>query len=744
MRSIRFFLLVCSMAVFLLSAITVSADAQPGVVAEATLQHIHAGDSTNGGGCHTKFVHSDGCGKLLSYLQPDYNASADGSWGLYICPDGHYQTRSVLGSSVLHCGIGWFDRYDPDCGMNENDTIGTIQIQKNVDNGYILIPSALNLAECVSGISYEWSTSETGNCIVSENGEYRLTVRYQDSGVNRTVQLSYTVDDFDNVAPVISEVQKSTDKETNQDLILTVIAADNEGGSGIAGYRIDDGDWQESNQFSIGDNGNYLFYVRDRQGNVSDAFSVEVKNIDKIAPAVSLSVDTYGWTTGNVVITATAQDQIISFSDPAISGGDASEGEQIGGLAADAYSWDGGATWTSSSTLTVSCNNTYGVIVRDKAGNTAYADIVITNIDETVPSVSLYASTQDWTNADVLISVSASDDQSGLAVDPYSWDGGATWMSSSTLTVSCNGTYSVIVRDAAGHTATADITVSNIDRTAPTIEKLEKSALNWYWELESVLITVVASDDQSGLAADAYSWDGGATWTSNNTYEVKESGTIILKIRDVLGNEITQEIDMVRQEQPKPIVQITPVQPTEPEPESEPDPDPEPVEIPQPTPEVKVKPTEPEPEPEPIEEPEQEVINIQEDDVPAFATPAVIASAGAAAGTTTGGMVFFVFFWVFRKCRILNENGKQIGKSRIRKKKGGYFVKISESEIQRSGSEMVLLLGKKFVAANRDKPLQIQGNTFSIQKNISEKIVVKLGGSNGSNGSGRRKVKEKN
>lgn len=729
MRKILRFFVLCSMCSVLMFGIVAEASAEESLVEveTVTLQHIHTGSSTSGGGCYTKYVHSDGCGQLLTYLQPDYNADSYGTWGLYRCSAGHYQSRSVLNASGLHCQDGKFTRYDPECGLEEGAALGTIIVSRLVDDGYYLIPSAVDLADSVTNVSYEWSTGENGNCTVTGNGTYILTIRYTESGTEKSNQISHEVSDYDTTAPVISGVQKNTEAETNQDVILTVSADDN-GGSGVAAYRIGDGDWQESNQLTVTDNDDYIIYAKDRQGNVSDGFPVSVKNIDKTAPTVALAING-GWSNGNVLLTATADDQITQYSAASVSGGDADIIE-IGGLAPEAYSWDGGVTWTSSNTLSVSTNGTYSVVVRDKAGNTAYADISVECIDMTSPTVNLYASTTAWTNETVEISAVASDGQSGLAPDAYTWDGGATWTSCCTRTVSTNGTYGVVVRDNAGNTATAEIVVSNIDTTAPVIE-IHKSSLEWYWELESVQITVTATDDQAGLAAEAYSWDGGVTWTSSSSYEVTSSGKILLKVRDLLGNEAVQEIEMIRQEKPKPIVQITPVEPSEPDPVPAPEPEPET----EPDPEPKKNPAEmvqtpkPESEPEPEPDPEPKQVEIPENKVP-FATPAIVAAGAGAAGTSTGGMIFFVFFWFFRKCKIFNDTGKQVGKARIKKKKGIYGIKIPEQTLKEGmqKGKLILMLGKKFVAANRGKTLEIYGLDACIQKNITEKIELNLRG----------------
>ena len=97
-------------------------------------------------------------------------------------------------------------------------------------------------------------------------------------------------------------------------------------------------------------------------------------------------------------------------------------------------------------------------------------------INETVkPQIeSLVANISKWTNSDVVLTVTANDGNSGHDLT-YSWDEGETYGTDTTKTVTTNGTYYVYVKNSIGSVFGQSIVISNIDKDAPYIGKIEKS-----------------------------------------------------------------------------------------------------------------------------------------------------------------------------------------------------------------------------------------------------------------------------
>jgi hypothetical protein len=79
-----------------------------------------------------------------------------------------------------------------------------------------------------------------------------------------------------------------------------------------------------------------------------------------------------------------------------------------------------------------------------------------------------------------------------------------------------------------------------VDRTVPTINSLAVSTTEW--TTENVTLTAQATDELSGLAEKAYSWDGQKTWTTSKTYKVSANGIYTVYVKDKAGNVSSKSI----------------------------------------------------------------------------------------------------------------------------------------------------------------------------------------------------------
>lgn len=170
--------------------------------------------------------------------------------------------------------------------------------------------------------------------------------------------------------------------------------------------------------------------------------------------------------------------------------------------------------------------------------NTAYGKLILTN------------TTPDWTTDNVTMTGSLEDysgilTHDGLGTLSFTTDDGhIEEMNSDNIIVSENGTYTLSVSadpDYFDNACTSVmLKVSNIDRTAPTISEINYDDSE-VWLLSNT-VTVAASDLQpdgsygSGLCGDAYSFDGGKTWQSDNFYDFKENGAYTVWVKDNCGN----------------------------------------------------------------------------------------------------------------------------------------------------------------------------------------------------------------
>ena len=103
-------------------------------------------------------------------------------------------------------------------------------------------------------------------------------------------------------------------------------------------------------------------------------------------------------------------------------------------------------------TLFVTENGTYSVTATNSAGQSVTTSVTISCIDKISPVIhSITHDSSSVTQNSVTVSVSATDAESGLAESAYSTDGGITWSTQSTFTVSEGVDVQLIVRDKAGN-----------------------------------------------------------------------------------------------------------------------------------------------------------------------------------------------------------------------------------------------------------------------------------------------------
>lgn len=258
----------------------------------------------------------------------------------------------------------------------------------------------------------------------------------------------------------------------------------------------------------------YVFEDRSAPPPQEHDYKVTVLGCGRSEGSTSATVSASGgggsWTNAPVSVSCS-----VSVSDPTFS---------VTGVS---FSGGGGSTGT------VTKNGTYSFTVSGSNGQSVSVPVTVSNIDTGAPKVTVSKGSDEWTNKAVSVSASASDDLSGVA--GYSFNGGG-YSSSSSWTVDSNGTYSVSVRDRAGNEASGSVTVSNIDRTAPTVS-LSKSTDDW--TEEGVTLSASASDDLSGIAG--YSF-GGSEYSSTSSWTVTSNGTYSVSVIDKAGNEASASV----------------------------------------------------------------------------------------------------------------------------------------------------------------------------------------------------------
>ncbi|NBI89115.1 hypothetical protein D3Z45_00580 [Lachnospiraceae bacterium] len=179
-----------------------------------------------------------------------------------------------------------------------------------------------------------------------------------------------------------------------------------------------------------------------------------------------------------------------------------------------------------------------------------YAELFLTN------------KTPQWTDGKVVLQASYTD-QGGFLIlpeTPFMWEGkGIANKNGEEVDVESNGIYKVRLNaeneDVSQEELSLSVEVKNIDKTAPVIvsaDFLEKEGKM------SNIIRVMAKDLQpdgkygSGLAEEAYSFDGGKTWQRENEMEAVQNGEISVAVRDWCGNISVKAVKVSHIEEKEP------------------------------------------------------------------------------------------------------------------------------------------------------------------------------------------------
>ena len=265
---------------------------------------------------------------------------------------------------------------------------------------------------------------------------------------------------------------------------------------------------------SEGANQNQEVTVTDNAGN-SATFTSPAVNIDLTKPSTSATVfgNSNGeWHTGPVSVALVASDN-------------------LSGVASTFYSVDGGSAQIYTNAFSVSYDGVHTVEFWsvDVAGNTEPRQALIVKIDSTAPltqaSASGTAGTNGWYRSAVQVSLSASDNVSGVQNSYYRIDGGAVQTYSGTFSLSAAGQHMIDYWsvDNASNTEVTLSLVVKIDTSAPLVTATANPATAGK-SPRPVTVTI------SGNTTDALSGLSNASFNVIDEYGVTQpSGSVIVQ-----------------------------------------------------------------------------------------------------------------------------------------------------------------------------------------------------------------------
>lgn len=375
-------------------------------------------------------------------------------------------------------------------GITGADGVAVIQA---VTDYFALGNSAFEAKYTVSATNYKDYTVEQAVQIADEKGNIDVALE-------------------DSVKPVVKNVSGNPTDWICGDVAFTIESDDTD----IAEYKLGAGAWQTTADFAISANGNYEFFIKDKAGNVSDAYVIDVTYIDNDAPEISGAVfDPDEWTNKVITMTVNASDN---------------------GCGSIMYKMDDGA-WQTSEKFEVENNSKHYIYVKDALGNetTVGYEVEATKFDNVKPEIKDVKPQDGWSNTSIKFTVEATDNKSGVAF--YSVNDNsetANWQASNEFVITDTNEYTYYVKDNAGNISEGYVApVAKIDTTIPQISEVKLSTEEF--TSETVIFTVEAADEANGSGIVEYRMDGGA-WQTENTFNVNDDQKHNFEVKDAAGN----------------------------------------------------------------------------------------------------------------------------------------------------------------------------------------------------------------
>ena len=435
--------------------------------------------------------------------------------------DGTFQAHSdySTGNGPFWVGLGDFngDGYGDIAVTNYTD--GTVSVL--LGSGYYR-PASGKLAASFSGV---------------HDGTWYFHVRAIDTAGVAGPPSSYQIN-VDTVAPVTTAagLQGSASTGWIDTQTVTLTATDTTPGvatSGVATtyYTLDGTQHTYSGPFQVNTAGSHTitYWSVDKAGNTEGAHTGYV-NIDLAAPTTTATTNPTGWTNGSVQVTLAASD----------TGGS--------GVDTTSYKIGNGDPQTYSGPFTVSNATPIAYWSTDKAGNVESQKSLTPMIDTVAPVTTATTNPSGWTDGDVTVTLSATDDGgSGLDTTYYQVGSGSVKTYGDPFTVSSAAQVTYWSTDNAGNEETHHTLTPQIDLTAPvTTAATDPSG----WTDGDVTVTLSATDDGgSGLDATYYRIGDADPQTYSAPFIVSDATPVTYWSTDKAGNEeqpetLTPQIDL--------------------------------------------------------------------------------------------------------------------------------------------------------------------------------------------------------
>src|SRR6058998_2027465 len=178
------------------------------------------------------------------------------------------------------------------------------------------------------------------------------------------------------------------------------------------------------------------------------------------------------------------------------------------------------------------------------------------SVSDITPPVTTYSASgssgaNSWYTSSVTVTLSATDDSSGIAAIHFRTDGGAWQSYTSPFTVSSAGSHAIdyYSSDSSGNNEALRSVTVKIDSTAPSssVALAGTQAVDGSY-ISSVDVTLTSTDATSGIQSSEYRVDSGAWRSFASVFPVSGNGTHTLEYHatDIAGNVETTKSSVVR------------------------------------------------------------------------------------------------------------------------------------------------------------------------------------------------------
>ena len=356
----------------------------------------------------------------------------------------------------------------------------------------------INRNGSVSAVSKSQADMKNANMVTLLNNGKNYFIQDTKNKNNGYPVLTWMID---TVAPSIT-IDYDIKNLTNKNVVATIKA--DEEIQEIEGWTLENDKRTLTKEYTS--NVNETVIVKDLEGNETQA-DIEINNIDKTGPKAEVTYNITESTKENVTATITSNEEVQSITG-----------------------------WTLSSdkkTLSkeYSANAKETVTVKDLAGNETQVNIEITNIDKTSPSVNVEYNTKNPTKENVTVTITSNEKIQEVSGWTLSSD-----KLTLTKTYSQNTNETVTIKDLAGNETQANIEITNIDKTGPSVEVTYSTK-----ELTrgSVIVTITSNEKIQEVSG----------WTLSNdkktlTKEYFANTKEIITVKDLAENEINVTIEI--------------------------------------------------------------------------------------------------------------------------------------------------------------------------------------------------------